>query len=90
MEEYDPDVHGSYGAWLRSKSVQARPSGWTNATRDQVSEGRDREGRRYKRTTDQLGNDVIQHGDDQQSVIVRPPIVRGRMGGSTVTDQRKG
>jgi hypothetical protein len=36
------------------------------------------------------GNDVIQHGDDQQSVIARPRTVQGRMGGSPVSDQRKG
>jgi hypothetical protein len=89
-EPYDPDVHGTYGEWLRSKNIQTRPQGWTSATRDQVVEGRDRSGRRFKRTTDQLGNDVIQHGDDQQSVIARPRTVQGRMGGSPVSDQRKG
>lgn len=72
-EEYDPDVHGSYGAWLRSKNIQARPFGWSCATRDQVSEGRDAQGRRFKTTTDQLGNDTIQHGRDQQSVRIKSP-----------------
>ena len=72
-ETYDPDLHGPYGKWLREKAVQTRAGGWTNATKDQVAEGRDRSGRRFKRTTDQLGNDVVQHGDDQQSVHIRAP-----------------
>lgn len=79
-EQYDPETHGTYGAWLRSKNIHTRPQGWTRATRDQVVEGRDQHGRRYKRTTDQLGNDVIQHGDDQQSVIVRPRTVTAQWG----------
>ncbi|MBN6054536.1 hypothetical protein JYK22_21520, partial [Nonomuraea sp. RK-328] len=67
-EEYDPDVHGSYGAWLRSKNIQARPTGWTHATRDQTREYVGNDGRRVKDVTDQLGNRVVQHGRDQQSV----------------------
>jgi hypothetical protein len=87
---WDPSSGITFGEYCRSKNIQTRPQGWTSATRDQVVEGRDRSGRRFKRTTDQLGNDVIQHGDDQQSVIARPRTVQGRMGGSPVSDQRKG
>lgn len=72
-EPYDPDKHGTYGAYLRSKNLQTRTQGWTHATRDQVHEGRDREGRRFKTTTDQLGNDVTEHGRDQQSVHIKSP-----------------
>ncbi|WP_148433250.1 hypothetical protein [Nonomuraea sp. PA05] len=78
-EEYNPAVHGSYASWLRNKGVQTRASGWTNATHDQVTEGRDRFGQRFKRTTDQLGHDVIQHGNDQQSVIARIQTVRAHV-----------
>lgn len=77
-ESYDPDVHGSYGEWLRSKNIQTRPSGWSNATRDQVLVDTPSE----KRVLDQLGNEVRQYGSDQQDVTVRPRIVKGRLGGS--------
>lgn len=87
---WDPSSGITFGEYCRSKNIHTLPQGWTSATRDQVVEGRDRSGRRFKRTTDQLGNDVIQHGDDQQSVIARPRTVQGRMGGSPVSDQRKG
>ncbi|MEU7831365.1 MULTISPECIES: hypothetical protein [unclassified Nonomuraea] len=63
----------TYAEWLRDKSPQTRPQGWTHATHDQVREGHDRTGRRFKATTDQLGNDVIQHGRDQQSVHIKSP-----------------
>ncbi|MER7361917.1 hypothetical protein [Nonomuraea wenchangensis] len=83
-EEYDPDKHGSYVAWLRSKGVQTRTQGWTHATHDQVREGRDRSGRRFKATTDQLGNDVIEHGSDQQSVIARPQTITAQIPASAL------
>lgn len=70
-EEYDPDKHGPYGRWLREKSIHTRAGGWTHATRDQVREGVGEDGRRFKVVTDQLGNDVIQHGQDQQSVHIK-------------------
>lgn len=75
MSGYDPAEWPSYGAYLRAKKIQTRAGGWTSATRDQVSEGRDGDGRRYKRTTDQLGNHVIQHGADQQSVHIKAPCI---------------
>lgn len=72
-EEYDPDIHGSYGAWLRSKGIQARAGGWTHATRDQVLVDTPSE----KRVLDQLGNEVRQYGQDQQDVTInRPETVR--------------
>lgn len=74
-EEYNAARHGTYGAYLRGKNLQTRTQGWTHATRDQVREGRDKTGRRFKDVTDQLGNHVIQHGRDQQSVIASPETV---------------
>ncbi len=67
----------TYAEWLRSKNLQTRPNGWTNATRDVVTEGVDSAGQRFKVTRDQLGNDVKQFGTDGQSVrINRPETVR--------------
>lgn len=83
-EEYDRAVHGSYGAWLRSKNLQTRTQGWSHATRDQVREGRDAQGRRFKDVTDQLGNHVIQHGNDQQSVVARPQSVTAQIPASAL------
>jgi hypothetical protein len=74
-EPYDPETHGTYGAYLRAKNIQARPSGWTWRTRDQVREYVGKDGRRVKDRTDQLGNRVVEHGRDQQSAIVRPQTV---------------
>jgi hypothetical protein len=71
---WDPACGLTYAEWLRDKGVSTPPAGaWTSATRDQVREGRDRDGRRYKTVTDQLGNDVTQHGNDQQSVHIKSP-----------------
>ncbi|MGA4989889.1 hypothetical protein [Nonomuraea bangladeshensis] len=72
-EEYDPDRHGSYGAWLRSKGLHVRAGGWTHATHDQAREYVGKDGRRVKDVTDQLGNRVVQHGQDQQSVHIKSP-----------------
>ena len=55
---YDPEVDGPYADWLKGKGVQARPQGFSNATRDQVVEGRRDDGTRFKTVRDQLGNDV--------------------------------
>jgi hypothetical protein len=71
--EWTPDTGMSYAEWLQSKGTQTRAGGWTHATKDQIREGRDSQGRRFKATTDQLGNDVIQHGRDQQSVHIKSP-----------------
>lgn len=83
-DSYDPDLHGSYGAWLRSKNIHTRPSGWTHATRDQVREYVGKDGRRVKDTTDQLGNRVVQHGVDSQSVIARPQTITATIPASAV------
>jgi len=71
-EAYDPDIHGSYGAWLRGKNLQTRAGGWTNATKDQVLVDTPSE----KRVLDQLGNEVRQYGQDQQDVTINAPHVR--------------
>lgn len=45
-------------------------------TRDRVNEGKDSEGKRWKSTTDQLGNTVTEsHGDRQDVNIKAPQIV---------------
>ena len=85
-EPYDPEVHGTYGAYLRGKRIQTRPRGWTHATRDQVSEYVGKDGRRVKDTTDQLGNRVVQHGRDQQSAIVRPQSVTAQIPASVIKE----
>jgi hypothetical protein len=84
-EPYDPAVHGPYGRWLREKAVQARAGGWTNATKDQHREYVGKDGKRVKDTTDQLGNHVIQHGSDQQSVIASPQTVTAQIPVSALT-----
>ena len=63
----------TYAEWLRDKSPQTRPQGWTHATHDQAAEYVGKDGRRVKDVTDQLGNRVIQHGRDQQSVHIKSP-----------------
>lgn len=84
VEEYDPARHGTYGAYLRGKHLQTRPTGWTHATRDQTREYVGKDGHRVKDTTDQLGNHVIQHGRDQQSVIARPQTVTAKIPASAL------
>ncbi len=70
---WDPDCGLTYAEWLRDKSPQVRPAGWTHHTKDQPREYVGKDGKRVKDTTDQLGNRVIQHGNDQQSVQIRSP-----------------
>lgn len=83
MSEYDP-ASDTYGQWLRAKNIQTRPEGWTHATRDQVREYRsDKDGRRVHDRTDQLGNRVVQHGRDQQSVVIQNPVVTATVNTST-------
>lgn len=45
-------------------------------TRDQVQEGRDKDGNRYKAVTDELNNTVTQRADDRQDVHIRAPRLR--------------
>ncbi|MGS2645861.1 hypothetical protein [Streptosporangium sp. G12] len=70
---WTPETGLTYAEWLKNKAPQVRPTGWTNATHDQVREGYGKDGRRFKATTDQLGNDTVQHGADQQSVHIKNP-----------------
>lgn len=74
-EEYDRAKHGPYGEWLKAKGVQTRTQGWSHATHDQTREYVGKDGRRVKDVTDQLGNRVVQHGADQQSVVARPQTI---------------
>lgn len=74
MSEYDPEIHGTYGEWLRSKGIQVRPQGWSYVTRDQVRTGRTDDGGRFKKTRDQLGHVVTQEttpdGRERQHVHI--------------------
>lgn len=82
---WTPETGLTYAEWLRNKAPQVRPAGWTNATHDVVREGVGKDGRRFKATTDQLGNDVIEHGQLQQSVNIRAPLLRAAI---TTTEER--
>lgn len=75
----------TYAEWLQAKSPQTRTQGWTHATHDQAREYVGKDGRRVKRTTDQLGNEVVQHGRDQQSVRIKAPLIRVA---TTTTEER--
>jgi hypothetical protein len=44
-------------------------------TADQVTEGRDARGQRYKAVTDGLGNTVTQRAGDRQDVHIKAPTV---------------
>jgi hypothetical protein len=83
--EWSPDTGMSYAAWLRGKNLQTRAGGWTHATHDQRREYVGKDGKRVKDTTDQLGNHVIQHGSDQQSVIASPQTVTAQIPVSALT-----
>ncbi|MEV0382394.1 hypothetical protein [Nonomuraea sp. NPDC050643] len=74
----------SYADWLKNKGVHTRAGGWTHHTRDQHREYVGKDGRRVKDTTDQLGNRVIQHGRDQQSVVARPQTVTAQIPASAI------
>lgn len=82
---WDPASGQTFGQYCRDKHLQTRAGGWTNATRDVVTEGVDKRGQRFKSTRDQLGNDVVQHGSDQQSVRINAPHIRVA---STTTEER--
>lgn len=60
---WDPESGITFGEYMRAKSIQVRPAGWTWTTRDQVAEGRNQAGERFKTTTDQLGNQVTERTD---------------------------
>lgn len=83
-EEYDPSIHGPYGDWLKNKGIQTRAGGWTHATHDQTREYVGKDGRRVKDVTDQLGNRVVQHGAESQSVIARPQTVTAQIPASAL------
>lgn len=57
-EDSESDI--PYGEKLRRKGVQVRASGWSNATRNVVDEGRTEQGGRFKKVTDQMGHEVTE------------------------------
>jgi hypothetical protein len=64
---------------MRSIGVISRRSG------DQVREGHDRDGHRFKATTDEIGNTVTERHGDRQDVTIRAPHIRQH---TTVTEER--
>jgi hypothetical protein len=54
-------------------------------TRNRVREGRDGKGRRWRATTDELGNTVTERHGDRQDVTIRAPHIRQH---TTVTEER--
>ena len=44
-------------------------------TRDQVHEGHDKDGKRYKAVRDELGNVVTQRAGDRQDVTINAPHI---------------
>lgn len=58
---------------LRSIRAISRRSG------DQVREGRDADGHRYKAVTDELGHTVTQRAGDRQDVTIRPKTIRRKL-----------
>lgn len=45
---------------------------------NRVQEGRDGDGKRYKATTDDVGNTITQRADDRQDVTIRAPKITMR------------
>lgn len=66
-----------YGKWLRSKNVTVLSGGLT-ITKDSTKEGRDENGDRFKATTDEIGNTVVEHNNkkDQVDVHIKAPHIR--------------
>lgn len=67
-------------AKLRSIAVIGRRTG------NQVREGRDSAGQRFKATTDELGNTVTQRAGDRQDVTIHAPHIRVRSSTTEVRD----
>ena len=72
-----PDDDIPYAEKLRRKGVQTRPSGWTNATRDEVAEGSTPDGGRFKATRDTFGHIVTEEttpsGHQRKHVTINLP-----------------
>ncbi|MEV6159423.1 hypothetical protein AB0L53_54735 [Nonomuraea sp. NPDC052129] len=78
---HDPEVHGTFGAYMRGGAplgqgrttdvITVEPT-W--ATRDQVTEWRSEDGSRFKRVTDQAGHETTQEttldGREKQHVRI--------------------
>ena len=69
---WDPQRDGPFGLWLRGgaplgagRTADVVVGERTSATRDVVAEGRTDDGGRFKRVTDQLGNEVTERTDSR-------------------------
>jgi hypothetical protein len=79
-EPYDPDRHGTYGAWLRGKGVQVHGGKTAPRRRETLDEG----GRRRREVTELTPSGAVttvtNRSDargDHQDVHVRAPLVTG-------------
>lgn len=81
---YNPDVHGTYGAYLRAKGIQVKGSRYTPVRREYRDEGgrvvRDVIEREPHGGVSITRNRTDSRGGDHQDVIVRPPVISVRMG----------
>lgn len=79
---WDPKRDGPFGVWLRGgaplgegRTADVVVGERTSATRDVVAEGRTDDGGRFKRVTDQLGNEVTErtdkHGGEHRDVRIK-------------------
>jgi len=81
---YNPDVHGTYGAYLRAKGIQVKGSRYTPVRR----EHRDENGRVVRHIVERephggisvTRNRTDARGGEHQDVIVSPPAIRIGMG----------
>lgn len=81
MPGYDPETHGTYGAYLRGKNVQVH--GGRSAPRRR--ETRDDGGRRRREVTELTASGAVttvtnrsDSRGDHQDVHVRAPLVTGK------------
>jgi hypothetical protein len=81
MSEYDPEVHGTYGAYLRRKGLQIHGGRSTPVRREPVDES----GRRRREVTELTPSGAVatvinrsSERGDHQDVHVRAPLVTGK------------
>jgi hypothetical protein len=79
---WNPEVHGTFGAYMRGKSVQVHGGRSTPVRREQLDE----QGRRTRHVTKltesgavaTVTNRTDERGGDHQDVHVRTPVVAGK------------
>lgn len=84
MSTYDPEVHGTYGQWLRDKSLHVKGDRSVPRRR----ESRDEAGRRVREVTELTASGAVttvrnrtsEGGREHQDVRVHVPTLRGLAG----------